>query len=263
MPNVLRNTLKAALHLLLTPIHYAVSLALSYQASLQEKSYEIVDHFLKKSANNEKYLLTLLATGINGYLRRKLTYKELIEEAIGYIFAGLGIILLTLIYLLYKLLKPENTAIQERLRAKVLAIPNDNIVAIRNNTYINAVIKKAFYIYLTIILTIPCLLTKPLTLSQYILPSGILHHYDTSIFPEPEKFIPKRWLNETSEIKSTLTPFSISKRNYITGALLGYKGNKGLEDRDRGSVQYRSAGEKAHAHYFASRLGECYIWEIR
>ncbi|VTT72237.1 unnamed protein product [Fusarium fujikuroi] len=164
----------------------------------QEKSYKIVNYFLKKSADNKKYLLMLLATDINRYLRRKLTYKELIKEAIRYIFTGSGIISLILTYLLYKLLKPKNTAIQERLYAKILAIPNNNIVAIRNNTYINAVIKEAFRIYPIIILTIPCLLTKPLTLGQYILLSSIvigmqnwLYHYNASIFLELEKFIPE------------------------------------------------------------------------
>ncbi|VTT78226.1 unnamed protein product [Fusarium fujikuroi] len=71
----------------------------------------LINYFLEKSASKEKYLLILLATGINNYLGRKLTYKELVEEAIGYMFAGLGTISSILIYLLYEILKPGNSAI--------------------------------------------------------------------------------------------------------------------------------------------------------
>ncbi|KAF4951370.1 hypothetical protein FGADI_7568 [Fusarium gaditjirri] len=136
----------------------------------REKSYEMVDHFLGKSASDEKYLLTPLATGVDGYLGRKLTHEELVEEAMGYVFAGSCTTSLTLTYLLYELSKPENTAIQDRLRTEVLAIPEDGIVAIRNNTCINAIIKETFRTHPTIISTIPQLLTEPLTLVQYTLP---------------------------------------------------------------------------------------------
>ncbi|VZI01764.1 unnamed protein product [Fusarium fujikuroi] len=81
------------------------------QAYWHKKSYKIVDYFLEKSVSKEKYLLILLATGVDNYLGRKLTYEELVEEAMGYMFAGLGTISSILIYLLYEILKPGNSAI--------------------------------------------------------------------------------------------------------------------------------------------------------
>ncbi|VTT60840.1 unnamed protein product [Fusarium fujikuroi] len=192
------------------------------RAYWREKSYEMVDHFLEKSASEEKYLLTPLATGVDNYLGRKLTHEELVEEAMGYMFAGSGTTSSTLTYLLYEISKPGNSAIQERLRTEVLAIPDDDIVAIRNNGYINAVIKETFRAHPTIISTIPRLLTEPLTLGQYTLPSGTvvgmqnwLHHRDPSVFPDPDRFLPERWFEETPEMKSSLTPFSLGKRNCI------------------------------------------------
>ncbi|KAI1012037.1 hypothetical protein LB503_004775 [Fusarium chuoi] len=216
----------------------------------REKSYEMVDHFLEKSADDEKYLLTPLATGVDGYLGRKLTHEELVEEAMGYMFAGSGTTSSTLTYLLYELSKPENAAIQEQLRTEVLAIPDDDIVAIRNNAYINAVIKETFRAHPTIISTIPRLLTEPLTLGQYTLPSGTvigmqnwLHHHDASVFPEPERFIPDRWLNETSEMKSALTPFSIGKRNCIGQNLAWQELYWAVSEVMRSGSEFRVADE--------------------
>ncbi|KAF9777486.1 hypothetical protein IL306_004414 [Fusarium sp. DS 682] len=188
----------------------------------QEKSYEMVDLFLEKSSSDEKYLLTPLATGVDGYLGRKLTHEELVEEAMGYMFAGSGTTSSTITYLLYELSKPENSAIQEHLRTEVLAIPDEDIVAIRNNPYINAIIKETLRLHPTIISTIPRLLTEPLTIGEYTIPPGTvvgmqnwLHHRDASVFPDPDKFVPDRWFNETPEMKSALTPFSLGKRNCI------------------------------------------------
>ncbi|KAF5567425.1 cytochrome P450 monooxygenase [Fusarium napiforme] len=219
----------------------------------REKSYEMVDHFLEKSADDEKYLLTPLATGVEGYLGRKLTHEELVEEAMGYMFAGSGTTSSTLAYLLYELSKPENAPIQERLRTEVLAIPHDDIVTIRNNTYINAVIKETLRAHPTIISTIPRLLTEPLTLGQYTLPSGTvigmqnwLHHHDASVFPDPKKFVPERWLNETPEMKSALTPFSLGKRNCIGQNLAWQELYWAVSEVMRSGLRFRVAEEMKH-----------------
>ncbi|KAK2686950.1 hypothetical protein QWA68_014116 [Fusarium oxysporum] len=216
----------------------------------REKSYEMVDHFLEKSTDDEKYLLTPLATGVDGYLGRKLTHEELVEEAMGYMFAGSGTTSSTLTYLLYELSKPENAAIQERLRTEVLAIPDDDIVAIRNNAYINAIIKETFRAHPTIISTLPRLLTEPMTLGRYTLPSGTvvgmqnwLHHHDASVFPDPERFIPERWLAETPEMKSALTPFSLGKRNCIGQNLAWQELYWAVSEVMRSGVRFRVAEE--------------------
>ncbi|KAF4999152.1 hypothetical protein FDECE_11580 [Fusarium decemcellulare] len=187
----------------------------------REMSYRMVDHFLKNCASDEKYLLTPLATGVDDFLGRKLSHDELVEEAMGYMFAGSGTTSSTLTYLLYEISKTENSDIQERLRSEITSMPGD-IVAIKNNQYLNAVIKETFRCHPTIISTLPRTLLEPLVLDKYTLPPGTvvgmqnwLHHRDPSVFPDPDCFIPDRWLEETPEMKSALTPFSIGKRNCI------------------------------------------------
>ncbi|KAI5460923.1 cytochrome P450 [Mariannaea sp. PMI_226] len=188
----------------------------------QRTSYEMVDYFLKHSTSDEKYLLTPLATAVDEHLGRKLDHEELVEEAMNYMFAGSGTTSSTLTYLLYEISKPENEQIQLRLRSEITVLDVNDIVAIRNSPFINAVIKETFRIHPTIISTLPRMLIEPMKLDKYTLPSGTvvgmqnwLHHRDPCVFPEPDRFIPDRWLEETPEMKSSLTPFSIGKRNCI------------------------------------------------
>ncbi|KAL1889586.1 hypothetical protein Sste5346_008835 [Sporothrix stenoceras] len=195
----------------------------------REKSREMVDHFLMNSKADEKYLLSPLANTVDAFLGRKLTHEELVEEAMGYMFAGSGTTSSTLTYLLYAISRPENMHIQARLRDEVSNISTaatagteDDIVAVRKNPYINAVIKEVFRVYPTIISTLPRVLTEPMVIDKYKLPAGTvvgmqnwIHHRDPTVFPDPDKFIPERWLASTEAMDASLTPFSIGKRNCI------------------------------------------------
>jgi len=89
----------------------------------EQQSRKMVDHFLEKSSADEKYLLSLIATGVDTFLDRRLSHEELIEEAMAYMFAGSGTTSSTLTYLLYAILLPENLDIQERLREVVKKTP--------------------------------------------------------------------------------------------------------------------------------------------
>ncbi|KAM0791528.1 hypothetical protein ACM66B_005977 [Microbotryomycetes sp. NB124-2] len=40
-------------------------------------------------------------------------------------------------------------------------------------------------------------------------------HRDTTLFPDGERFIPERWLNETSEMRAAFLPFSTGPRNCV------------------------------------------------
>ncbi|KAJ5631589.1 cytochrome P450 [Penicillium longicatenatum] len=191
----------------------------------QQKSREMVDHFLRASftgASTEKNLLAPLLHGTDSFLGRKLTYEELVEEAMGIMFAGSGTTSATLTYMLYALSCPENEGIQVTLRDEVMRLPPNDIVAVRNCPYLNAVIKETFRLFPTIISTLPRLLGEPLQLGEYILPAGTVvgmqnyvHHRDSSVFPKPERFYPERWLTSTKEMDMSLTPFSLGRRNCI------------------------------------------------
>ena len=186
------------------------------------ESRRMVDHFLAKSSSDAKYLLSPIASGVDSFLGRKLNHEELVEEAMGYMFAGSGTTSSTLTYLLYALSLPENMDIQERLRQEINNIPPNDMNALRQNPYLNAVIKETFRRFPTIISTLPRVLLEPLQIGDYLLPKGTIvgmqnwiHHRDPKVFPDPDQFSPARWLHSSEAMESSLTPFSIGRRNCI------------------------------------------------
>ncbi|KAH3960968.1 hypothetical protein HBI56_210910 [Parastagonospora nodorum] len=191
----------------------------------EQQSRKMVDHFLEKSSADDKYLLSPIATGIDIFLDRRLSHEELIEEAMGYMFAGSGTTSSTLTYLLYAISLPKNLDIQERLREAVQKLPADDVTTIRQDPYVNAVIKETFRLFPTIVSTLPRLLLEPLQLDEYRLPAGTIvgmqnwmHHRDPVVFPNPDQFLPDRWLAPNASfhaMESSLTPFSIGRRNCI------------------------------------------------
>ncbi|KAJ5810399.1 cytochrome P450 [Penicillium pulvis] len=191
----------------------------------QLMSREMVDHLLRTSSTGtsvEKNLLSPLLHGTDSFLGRKLTHDELVEEAMGIMFAGSGTTSTTLAYMLYALASPENGETQVTLRDEVMRLPPNDILALRNSPYINAVIKETFRLFPTIISTLPRHLTEPFQLGEYTLPAGTVigmqnyvHHRDPSVFPEPDRFYPERWLTSTKEMDMSLTPFSLGRRNCI------------------------------------------------
>ena len=191
----------------------------------QMKSREMVDQLLRASstgASIEKNLLSPLLHGTDSFLGRKLTHDELVEEAMGVMFAGSGTTSSTLAYMLYALSYPGNEGVQVTLRDEIMHLPPHDIVALRNSPYVNAVIKETFRLFPTIVSTLPRLLGEPLQLGEYTLPAGTIigmqnyvHHRDSTVFPEPDRFYPERWLTSTKEMDMSLTPFSLGRRNCI------------------------------------------------
>lgn len=126
---------------------------------------------------------------------------------------------------MYAISLPENLDIQERLREAVGDLTADDVTTIRQNPYVNAVIKETFRLFPTIVSTLPRLLLEPLQLDEYRLPAGTvvgmqnwLHHRDPVVFPNPDQFLPDRWLAPDASshaMESSLTPFSIGRRNCI------------------------------------------------
>lgn len=40
-------------------------------------------------------------------------------------------------------------------------------------------------------------------------------HFDPNVFPQPDKFLPERWLNATSEMNTSLMPFGKGARSCL------------------------------------------------
>ncbi|OGM49879.1 hypothetical protein ABOM_001549 [Aspergillus bombycis] len=125
-------------------------------------------------------------------------------------------------YLLYAIACPENAAVQTRLREEILRLPLGGTLALWNNLYINAVIKETFRLYPTVISTLPRIVTAEFHVGNMALPAGTVvgmqnyvYQRDPSIFPHPDLFKPERWLESTTEMDLSLTPFSVGRRNCI------------------------------------------------
>lgn len=188
-----------------------------------DKTREMVDNLLESSGEDAKFLLTRVAHGVDEFYGRKLSEVELVAEAMGVMVGGSGTLSTTLTYLLYELSRPENNHVQERVREEVLGIPDtENISALRNNTYVNAVITETLRLYPSIVSTLPRVLPEPLQLGDHVIPPGtvvgmanFVHQRDPYIFPEPERWIPERWLDRSEEMNGALTAFSFGKRACI------------------------------------------------
>lgn len=119
----------------------------------ESKSRDMVAHSLAHSKETDIYLLTSYVRGTDGVFGRSLVEEEIVEKAIGIMFAGSGTTSTTLTYLLYAISRPENRHIQQRLREELKTVPN-NITSIRNLPFMNAIIKETFHLYLTIFSTL-------------------------------------------------------------------------------------------------------------
>jgi cytochrome P450 len=161
------------------------------------------------------------------YLGRKLTEDEAIEEAMGLAFAGSGTTATTILYILYHLSRPENRAMQLRLREELRSrgTKNSDIIDLK---YLGAVIKEAMRLNPSLIGTLPRVLTTAIEAgggkSKLVFPPGTLismqnyvHHRDPSVYAEPHTFSPDRWLGvaQSSAVEKAFTPYSLGPRNCI------------------------------------------------
>ncbi|KZM21463.1 heme binding [Ascochyta rabiei] len=161
-------------------------------------------------------------------LGRTLTFNEAVGEAMGLALAGSSVTQHTLTYLLYELAKPEGQAIQEKLRREVQEV-GDEGPAIMDLRYLAAVIKETHRVHPAIMSTLPRILTHPLAVqdTDITLPPGTIvgmqnfvHHRDPVLFPEPDSFIPERWLEghalnqgvTLKDMDEALTPYSLGPR---------------------------------------------------
>ena len=189
----------------------------------------LVDDFRRQEKALDKthrFMATPLLVNKDDFLGRFMNEGEIVEEAMGIAFAGSGTTSTTMVYLLYALSCPEATDIQDRLREE-LRVTGDTLNDVKDLPLLNAVIKETFRLYPTIISTLPRVLDVPVALPRagIVLPKGsvvgmqnYVHHRDADLFPQPDQFLPDRWLKvdfATRDMNAALTPFSLGPRNCI------------------------------------------------
>ncbi|KAL2782939.1 cytochrome P450 [Aspergillus keveii] len=171
-----------------------------------------------------KFMVTPLLVNKDEFLGRQLTQDEIVEEAMGIAFAGSGTTSTTLCYLLYSLSRPEGQSIHERLQRELQGV-RETLREVQDLPLLNAVINETMRLYPAIVSTLPRILHEPLNVGDFVLPRGTIvgmqnyiHQRDPSLFPDPNKFVPDRWMagsDRQKEMNAALTPFSLGPRNCI------------------------------------------------
>ncbi|EPQ55060.1 cytochrome P450 [Gloeophyllum trabeum ATCC 11539] len=127
---------------------------------------------------------------------------EIASEIMDQLIAGIDTTGDALCFLMWHLSLPESASIQQRLRAELLestSAPIDDL------PYLDAVVQEGLRVYGPAPMSFPRVVPDDgRVLEGYFLPGGTivssqpwtLHRFDTATFPDPEAFIPERWLDE-------------------------------------------------------------------
>lgn len=216
--------------------------AFSQRRQWEETTRAIYTSFKRQSeqtgrGGKEKFLASPFVHKIDDFLGRRLTEDEGLEEAMGLAFAGSGTTSTTIVYILYHLSRPENRAMQLRLREE-LCSPDGSAASVTDLPYLNAVIKEAMRLNPSLMGTLPRILTttvvadtdddhvqagtkhKPLVFppGTRIAMQNYVHHRNPKVYPDPHSFNPDRWLGTTgssSAAEKAFTPYSLGPRNCI------------------------------------------------
>ena len=196
-----------------------------YEAMTKELLAQFERQHESSPKESARFMVAAMLTQKDGFLGRKLTEEEVLEEVMGLTFAGSGTTSTTLTYLVYSLAR--DATLQDRLREELNNTP-ESLLELQNLPLLTAIIKETFRMYPTIMSTLPRVLDHPLQVGKYALPAqtiigmqNYVHHRDRTLFPEPDKFIPERWLGLNSgnqqimAMNAALTPFSLGSRNCI------------------------------------------------
>lgn len=159
-----------------------------------------------------------------------LTFDQALEESMGTIIAGAQVTQHTLLFLLNAIGRPEGQSMQERLRKELQGVA-DSITELVKLPFLGAVIKETYRVHPGIISTLPRILKEPLVIRDSFgltLPPGTVvgmqnyvHHRDPELFPQPDSFIPERWLEghelarELKDMNAAITPYSLGTRSCL------------------------------------------------
>jgi len=199
---------------------------------------DLIASFERKEVSQDKtkkFMATPLLINDDEFLGRRLTPDEVLEEAMSIAFAGSGTTSTTLLYILYRMSCPESYKYQRMLYDELQQVKSGGgsikLNQAQDLPFLNAVIKETMRLHPTIISTLPRTLEEnvPLALPDgraVVLPKGskvgmqnYVHHRDAELFPDPDAFLPERWLDDGSrqlkDMQSAMTPFSLGPRNCI------------------------------------------------
>ncbi len=166
--------------------------------------YRMIDHCRNHDADAEHLLARLLLARDDN--DQPMTDKQLRDEAITMLLAGHETTALTLSYATYLL--SENPPCAARLRAEIdseLSGKSARVEDLPKLRYLDAVVKETLRLYPPAY-AMGREVVRDFELGGYTLPAGnqvmmsqYVMHRDARYFPQPERFVPERWLEPRSE----------------------------------------------------------------
>ncbi|KIW31319.1 uncharacterized protein PV07_02976 [Cladophialophora immunda] len=190
---------------------------------------EFCVNIVQRERNSDKRsaVMTSLIEKPDAWLKRKLTDVEVAEELLAIMIAGSGTSANTIVFLIWAVVR--HPGVYKKLKAEVyerIPHPRDvpDITAANKFPYTNAVIMEALRRYPTIPGGQPRVaVDNGLVVDGNQIPKGTIVgvqnysiHQDPNVFPDPDSFLPERWLGEdTSRQRAAFNGFGTGSRACI------------------------------------------------
>ncbi|KAF6525430.1 hypothetical protein HZS61_011225 [Fusarium oxysporum f. sp. conglutinans] len=196
----------------------------------KEENFYYSVELIKKSRQNNvvtPFFRSVLYGEKDGYLGRPLTDSEVAEECMSGMFGGTGTTANTFVFLLWATLQHPEVVEKLKSELRYTFSSADSVIDYQTCArlpYLQAVINEALRKYPTIVAIMPRIAKRDTTVASIQIPKGTvvgiqnytIHRWEPA-FPEPESFLPERWLDgKNSELrKEAFVPFSVGPRRCI------------------------------------------------
>ncbi|KUL81462.1 hypothetical protein ZTR_09860 [Talaromyces verruculosus] len=193
-----------------------------FRAVHEWKQYYIDRMRALTKSSQSPFLFQLLDT-VSEEHNRPLSESEAAEELIGLMFAGSETVGVTMNWLLWEL--AQNPDVQEKLFMEICevmpsptsSVPHDDLV---NLPFLKAVIKETLRVHTAILGPFPRVAVEDMVIEGQAVPKGSIinmctyvTHRDPKYFPDPEHWVPSRWIDGDAEaMKVAFAPFSTGPR---------------------------------------------------
>ncbi|XP_060117453.1 sterol 26-hydroxylase, mitochondrial-like [Heteronotia binoei] len=194
----------------------------AFGKKLIDQKMTMLEKHLEQDEEVSGYLTYLLSTG-------KLSHKEVYGSIAELLLAGIDTTSNTLSWAMYHL--SQDLKIQEALYQEIISVvPKDQIPdakSLARMPLLKAIIKETLRLYPVVPANARIIAEKDVVVGGYKFPKDtlfVLAHYalshDETYFPEPERFLPHRWLREHRE-SAPPHPFSSIPFGYGVRACVG------------------------------------------